>query len=74
MAAGHFRFDALPAMAEVFGPASYREILAASAPERVVNEDALDGWPLYLVVLRGQFVSRFAPTSLDRQPALVAHG
>jgi hypothetical protein len=58
MALGLFGFEPPPS-AEVFGPASYFEIFAASAPESVgLNEDAEDGWPYYLVVLRGRFLHR----------------
>jgi hypothetical protein len=56
-----------PTTAEVFGPASEFEIFAATAPTDQVrdvresmslDEHAQDGWPFYLVVLRGQFVHR----------------
>lgn len=56
----HFGLEAqAPATAEVFGPASYFEIFAASAPKDVgLGENASDGWPFYLVVLHGRFVAR----------------
>jgi len=48
-----------PSTAEVFGPASYFEIIAASAPDGMsLDETAHDGWPFYLVVPRGRFVRR----------------
>ena len=70
MAAGFFGFEPLPPTGEVFGPASYYDIFAASAPENVfLNEDARDGWPFYLVVLRGQFVPRHRPSGPPRSIA-----
>ena len=61
-----------PRTAEVFGPASYFEIFAASAPKNLfLNESAQDGWPFYLVVLRGQFVTWRRP-SPDMPPYKVA--
>ena len=67
MAHGFWGFDQRPATAEVFGPASYFDIFAASAPESLsLNEDARDGYPFYLVVLRGEFVPRRSPDAPSR--------
>ena len=63
MCVSFFRFEP-PATAEVYGPATYLKIFYASGswcqvedhwPRRAWRESD-DGWPYYLVVLRGQFV------------------
>jgi hypothetical protein len=71
LAVGFFGLEPPPRTAEVFGPASYFEIFAASGPEGVVlNEEARDGWPFYLVVLRGPFAANLRfPGSPPRQIA-----
>jgi len=62
-----------PPTAEVFGPASHFEILAASTPDSVsLDESASDGGPFYLVVLRGRFVHReWGPGAEPRAVATV---
>jgi hypothetical protein len=57
MALGFFGFEP-PATAEVFGPATYLSIFYASQTGTGLLHEGFDGWPYYLVVLRGQFVRR----------------
>jgi hypothetical protein len=64
MSLGFFGFEP-PATAEVYGPATYLKIFYASRSWCQVEDhwhrrprERDDGWPYYLVVLRGQFVRR----------------
>src|SRR3954464_12054159 len=52
-----FGLEPPPRTAEVFGPATCLQATIATLDTATINENFSDGWPFYLVVLRGPFAA-----------------
>jgi hypothetical protein len=52
-----FGLEPAPRTAEIFGPASCLQATIATQDTATINEHFSDGWPFYLVVLRGLFAA-----------------